>query len=200
MSFLGIKNPLATGKGAVTTAARNANAAREGRASNLTSLIDSSFITPGREQQTQDFMGALRAQLGDTTNRAFADTSRQKRFATARAGLTGGSVDINRQKRTLEDLFKRRISDESQVQDAGQGLRTQDLATRQSLINSAYGTADVGQDAMRRMITGQGSIANYTSGLLPNHLQDVGQVWANNYGVGQENYDYDRARKYWTGG
>ncbi len=197
---MGIKNPFATGQGAMMREAKDATTARQGRASNLTTLTNDIFSDPRREQGTQDFMGALRTQMADTTDRGYADSSRQTRFNTARRGLTGGSVDVNRQKRGLEDLFRRRISDESQVQDAGQQLRTQDLGTRQSLINSAYGTADVGQDALRDFLGQRGTNAKYLSTLLPNHLQDVGNVWASAYGVGQENYDYNRGRNYFTGG
>src|SRR6478735_892460 len=197
---LGISNPFATGKGAMMREAKDATAARQGRASNLTTLTHSVFSDPAREQGVQGFMGALRAQTADNTNRNFTDTTRQTKFNTARRGLTGGSVDVNRQKRTLEDLFRRRIGDEAQVQDAGQQLRTQDLGTRQSLINGAYGTADVGQDALRGFLGDRGTNAKYISTLLPNHFQDVGNVWASAYGVGQENYDYNRGRNYFAGG
>lgn len=175
MSFLGIKNPFATGAGAANRAAADATVARQGRAANLTSLIDNTFADPARENRTQDFMGALRTQLGDTTNRGFGNTARSTKFATARQGLTGGSVDVSRQKLNLEDLFRRRISDESQVQDAGNELRTQDQATRQSLIGQAYGTADVGQDAFRTLIGQQGQNNKYLSSLLPATLFSAGK-------------------------
>ncbi len=181
MSFLGIKNPFRTGSKAVTREAENATAARQGRASNLTTFIDTIFNSPQREQQTTDFMGALRSQLGDATNRGFADTSRNTKFATARQGLTGGSVDVSRQQNNLEDLFKRRIGDESQVQDAGNELRNQDMATRESLINGAYGTADVGQDATRSLIGQQGKNSQFLGTLLPKFTATVGKDIAGGY-------------------
>lgn len=181
MSFLGIKNPFRTGAGATNRAAADTAAARQGRAANTTALVDSIFSDPRREQQTTDFMGALRTQLGDETNRGFADTSRNTKFATARQGLTGGSVDVNRQRLNLEGLFKRRIGDEAQVQDAGNELRTQDQATRQSLINNAYGTADIGQDATRSMLGAQAKNSNYISGLLPGAIGAAGKDIAGAY-------------------
>jgi hypothetical protein len=197
---MGISNPFATGAGAATRAATNATAARQGRAANLTTLTNDIFSDPRREQGTQDFMGALRAQMADNTDRGFATASRQNKFATARQGLTGGRVDVDRQKRTLEDLFRTRIGNEAKVQDAGNNLRDQDLATRQSLIGQAYGTADVGQDALRGFVGQRATNAKYIGSLLPNHLQDVGNAWASAYGVGQENYDYNRGREYFAGG
>jgi hypothetical protein len=124
--------------------------ARQGNAANLTRATDLWYNDPARERQTQDFMGAMRSQLGDDTTRGFTDTARGTKFRTARQGLTGGSVDARRQTRNLEDLFRQQMGDEAQVQDAGDKLRTQDFSTRQSLFDTAYGTADVGQEAMRR--------------------------------------------------
>src|SRR5690348_10701940 len=152
MSFLGIKNPFRTGSGSAMRAASDATAARQGRAGNLVTLINNTFADPAREARTTDFMGALRTQLGDETNRGFTDIARNTKFATARQGLTGGSIDLSRQNRNLQDLFKRRIGNEAQVQDAGNQLRMQDEQLKQSLIGQAYGTADVGQDAMRTLL------------------------------------------------
>lgn len=194
---MGLGSIFSTGAGRVKRDAANAAAARQGRASNLTRLIGNTFDDPRREQQTQDFMSALRGQLGDATTRGFTDAARRTKFRTAGAGLTGGSVDVSRQKRGLEDLFRRRISDESQVQDAGNELRTQDRATRQSLIDSAYGVADVGQDATRSLLGQRGKLAGYRSTLLPQAFQGVGNAWGSTYSAGAETGDYDRARGYW---
>ncbi len=123
--------------------------AKQGNASNLTTAANQWYADPNREAQTQNFMGALRGQLGDATNRNFTDMARATKFRTARAGLTGGSVDARRQTRNLEDLFKTQLGNEAQVQDAGNKLRTQDFGTRQDLIDNAYGVSDIGQSAMR---------------------------------------------------
>ncbi len=193
MAFLGIKNPFRTGAGAATAAARDAATARQGRSSNLVRSIDQAFDDPRREQQIGDFTGALREQLGDTTNRGFADLSRGTKFATARAGLTGGRVDVDRQSRNLDELFRRRLSDEGQVQDAGNRLRTQDRTTRQSLIDAAYGAGDVGQAATRRMIGGQADNEAYLSSLLPSLVAGAGNGLAGAFSRRAEMGEYRRA-------
>ncbi len=124
-------------------------AAQQGRAQNMTMAADNWLADPERARQQEDFMSALRSQLGDVTNRGFADTSRSTLFGTARQGLTGGRVDVDRQNQNLRDLFQRRIGNEAQVQDAGNSLRTGDFNTRQNLINSAYGVSNLGQGAIR---------------------------------------------------
>ncbi len=170
-----------TGAGGVTRAARDAAAARQGRAGNLTMLTDSVFNDPRREQQTEDFTSALRGQLDDNTMRGFTDAARSTKFATARQGLTGGRVDVDRQRRNLEDLFRRRIANEAQVRDAGNDLRTQDMAQRQRLLDAAWGTANVGQDATRSMIGQQGQNANYLSALWPTLFNSTAGSFANAY-------------------
>ncbi len=182
-----------TGAGDANRAAEDAAAARQGRAANLTGFVDSIFSDPRREAGINDFMGALRSQYADNTNRGFADASRQQRFRTARQGLTGGSVDVNRQKLGLQDLFRRRLGNEGQVQDAGQALRTQDLGTRESLINSAYGTADVGQDALHGLIDRQAQNANSVSGLLPRTFSDIAGGLAAGYQQRRQRGVYDAA-------
>ena len=181
MSFLGIKNPFRTGAGQVTRAARDATAARQGRASNLTTFVNNTFDDPRREAGISDFMGSMRTQLGDETNRGYEDLVRGTKFRTARAGLTGGRVDVDRQGRNLEALFRERIGNEGRVQDAGSQLRTQDRGTRQSLINSAYGTADIGQDAWRNFIGQQSQNSNYLSTLLPQFVANTGAGIAGGY-------------------
>jgi hypothetical protein len=174
MAFLGIKNPFRTGSGQVTRAARDATAARQGRAGNLTMAADNWFDDPSRGAQREGFMGALRTQLADNTNRGFTDLSRGTKFATARQGLTGGRVDVDRQTRNIEDLFRERIGNEAQVQDAGNQLRTQDLGTRQSMLDAAFGASDVGQDATRNMVGQQAQNSQYLSTLLPGFVTGTG--------------------------
>lgn len=170
-----------TGAGKVKREGAKQASARQGRASNLTTAANQWFDDPNRGAQRDQFMGALRTQLADNTDRGFTDTARQTKFATARQGLTGGRVDVDRQSRNLEDLFRRRISDEAQVQDAGQNLRMQDLDTRQSLIDGAYGAADVGQSAARSMLGAQAQNADYLSTILPNMVYGAGSGIARGY-------------------
>ncbi len=175
-----------TGAGAATRAARDTVAAQQGRAGNLTMLADNVFSDPRREQQTTDFMGALRGQLGQNTMRGFADTARKTKFATARAGLTGGRVDVDRQGRNLEDLFRQRIADESQVQDAGNSLRTQDDMARQQWLDSIYGASNIGQGAARNFAGQQAQNANYLSALWPRLFQNTAGGIADAYGRRRE--------------
>jgi hypothetical protein len=148
MSFLGIKNPFRTGGGAVTRAATDLNAAQQGRLTNLTTGINNVFADPAREAQTQAFMGALRGNLARTTDKNFGDIARKTKFATARQGLTGGSVDVSRQGENISDLLDARLRDESQVLGAGDTLRQNDQAFRQQALSQALGAAGLGSPSL----------------------------------------------------
>jgi len=80
-------------------------------------------------------------------NRQFEDASRANRFGLARAGLSGGSADID----SHGELARRQ--NEGLIQAAGIGdtaaadLRNQDERTRQNLISMAQSGIDTGQAA-----------------------------------------------------
>jgi hypothetical protein len=170
-----------TGAGAANRAARDTVAAGQGRASNLTTLIGNTFSDPRRAQQRTSFMDALRSQLADTTSRGYTNTARQTKFATARQGLTGGRVDVDRQGRNLEDLFQRRIADEGQVQDAGNSLRMQDEALRSSLMDTAYGASNIGQGAGRGFASGIAGNAAQMGAFWPQLGYNIGNSFADAY-------------------
>lgn len=174
---MAIKNPFRTGKKAAQRAAADSVAARQGRATNLTMQADNWMADPSHDAQRDDFMSALRTQLGDSTDRNFADTARGTKFATARQGLTGGSTDIERQRRNLEDLFAERVNNEGKVQDAGMQLDDRTQQTYQALIDQAYGVADVGQSAMRNYASNAASGPGFWSTMY-NTGQDLAGVWA----------------------
>jgi hypothetical protein len=195
-----IKNPFRTNKGQVNKAAQQLVASRQGRAGNLAMLADSVFSDPAREQQTQSFMDALRAQLGEATQRGFQDAARATKFATARQGLTGGSVDASRQGRNLEDLFARQIANETQVQDAGQQLRMQDQQARQAALDMAYGGADVGQAASRQLVGQMGQNAMALSSMLPQFVASAGSGLASGYARARDADAFLRALRGTPGG
>jgi hypothetical protein len=164
-------------RGEVTDAARNSEFARRMREEQGVTAINNSFADPGREQQRQSFVTALRTRLGDATNRNFETASRQNMFRTARSGLTGGSVDVSRQRRGLENLFEQRTADEGQAQGAYADLLAGDEAQRSTLVNSLLSRSNPGVGAMQGMLRGRAGIANYRAGMHPQFLEDTGRAW-----------------------
>lgn len=130
-----------------------AQAAEEQRQAEIAAAqkrIESIFGSPQREQQVQDFIAARRGLLQDELRRAQDVNARQTRFATARSGLAGGSVDVDRQ-RLLAETFLRGIAEsERGAQNAGAELRSQDQQAKQQLLSQLLAGGDVtttGQNA-----------------------------------------------------
>jgi hypothetical protein len=177
-----------TGAGGAVRAARDAGAAQAGRASNAVLGINQIFGDPSREAGRLDFLGALRAQLADTTMRGFTTGARQNKFALARRGLTGGQVDVDTQRRSLEDLFRRQIGDETQAQDAYRGLVTGDEQQRQGLIRGAYGVAGTGIGGARDFAS---QLAAGPTSFAPAALWGAATGAASAYGRGQNRSLYN---------
>lgn len=165
----------------VVPAAQQAAQAQQARASQSIGLIDSVFGSPARAAQRTDFLNALRAHLSDTTNFNYANQARQTKFATARAGLTGGSIDASRQQLGIRSLLGQRAADEGQVQEAGQTLAGQDQAERQSLIDAAMGGATMGSSAIRSSLTQQLGLQNALKAWAPSTLMGAGSDFATAY-------------------
>jgi hypothetical protein len=186
MSFISrfVPKGIRGNRGEVTDAARNSEFARRMREEQGVTAINNSFADPGREQQRQSFVTALRSRLGDATDRGFETASRQNLFRTARAGLTGGSTDISRQRRGLESLFEQRTADEGQAQGAYADLLAGDEAQRSALVSSLLSRSNPGAGAMQGMLRSRAGIANYRAGMHPQFLEDTGRAW-DQFGMNQ---------------
>src|SRR5690606_32769302 len=118
-------------------AVKAANAAEEQRQRDLQAAqrrIESIFNSPERNQQIEQFIDAQRSYLQSDLDRSHADNSRELKFATARSGLSGGSVDVDKNK-DLAELYLRGIAEaERRAQNSGAELRSQDQASKQSLM------------------------------------------------------------------
>lgn len=127
-------------------AVKAANAAEEERQRELQAAqrrIESIFNSPERNQQIEQFIDAQRSYLQSDLDRSHADNSRELKFATARSGLSGGSVDVDKNK-DLAELYLRGIAEaERRAQNSGAELRSQDQASKQSLMSSVLSGGDV---------------------------------------------------------
>ena len=138
---------------------KEAERAEAERQANLTAAqrrIESIFGSPQREQQIQDFVGSQRSYLQSDLDRTHGDNQRELKFATARSGLSGGSVDVDKNRR-LSELYLRGIAEaERRAQNSGAELRSQDQASKQSLMASVLSGGDVStaaQNAAQMMRT-----------------------------------------------
>jgi hypothetical protein len=104
--------------------------------------VEGIFSSPQREQQILDFIGSQRGYLQSDLDRQHKKNALQTKFATARSGLSGGSVDVDRN-RLLAETYLRGIAEaERRAQNAGADLRSSDQQSKQQLFSQIIGGAD----------------------------------------------------------
>lgn len=127
-------------------------------------------------------------------SRQHEDAERQNRFGLARAGLAGGSVDVD------SNAEINRINDEGMMKAVGLGqaaasdLRTQDERTRQNLIGMAQSGIDTGQ-AAQLALSGLDANASAASSAragatIGNLFGDLANVYAHNQQMNAFNQGY----------
>lgn len=112
---------------------------RQNRISTNIGLINSAFDRPGRKREIGNFMQALRSYYGDDVARQKRTAARGLKFALARAGQTGGSLDIDQHRTLGEEFEDAALAAEGRVQEEGANLQAADERERANLIAQARG-------------------------------------------------------------
>jgi hypothetical protein len=104
--------------------------------------IEAIFSSPQREQQYTEFENALRQGLFSDLDRTKVRNDRELKFALARSGLSGGSVDVD-QNRNLAETYLRGVAEaERKTQRGGAELRASDQQSKQQLFSQLLAGAD----------------------------------------------------------
>lgn len=99
--------------------------------------INNAYDNPQRKGEIADYVNSLRKFFGDDLTRQKGDTDRQLKFALARGGLTGGSTNIDQQKRIGENFQRANLEVERKAQAGGANLEAADQDSRMRLISMA---------------------------------------------------------------
>lgn len=118
-----------------TKRARLDEAERQFKMQEATDRLNGVFDSPERAAQIQNFLAALREQYGMQLNRQKTDADRNLKFSMARGGLTGGSAQVDANRRLGEEFTDALLSSENRAQAAVGDLRGQDEASRSNLIS-----------------------------------------------------------------
>lgn len=123
--------------------ANRAEAERQAAIKSTQAAVNGVFDGSQRAADISDFVNATRDFYTQDLNRQKADTDRQIKFALARGGLTGGSTQID-QNRKMADTYSRGLLDvERRAQGAGAGLESADQDARARLIQLATSGLDM---------------------------------------------------------
>lgn len=104
--------------------------------------VNQVFNSPERAGDISNFVGAMRDYWGQDLDRQKAETDRQLRFAMARGGLMGGSVNRDTQKEFGEQYGRGLLDVERRALGAGAELEAADQDARARLISLATSGLD----------------------------------------------------------
>jgi hypothetical protein len=170
--------------GSTNKASKAAEAAEAKRKAEITAgqqRIEGIFSSPERQQQYDDFVNSQRQYLQQDLDREHRDNTLQTKFATARSGLSGGSVDVDRQT-DLAEIYLRGVAEaERRAQNSGAELRAQDQDSKQQLFSQLLAGADAttaAQNAAQMMRTNSAlSKQDGTVNAFDNLFGDFGSVY-----------------------
>lgn len=156
-----------------TRRAEQAEAARQERMALGEQQVNAAYDAPARQKQYADFLKAIRENfmLDATRQKEVAD--RRLKFAMARTGNTGGSVATDSNRRLGEEFQKGLIDSENLAQGALSDLKSDDEASRQSLISMIRSGADATTASSRMMQMGASNAAGAKSRAITNGLGDI---------------------------
>lgn len=163
--------------------------------------VESIFSSPDRERQIQDLTNATRSYLQDDLLEQRDDTARNIKFAVARSGLGGGSVQIDQGRELAEDFLKGILEVERRSNTAGATLRSQDQATKSGLFQQILGGLDATTAAQQASQSMQQNVALAKSDSLQSGLGDLfgnfGELFKlSREGAGERRAAYDFGSPY----
>lgn len=138
---------------------------RQARIDQTTRQINALFDAPERQQQIADFRTAMQDFYLQDLNRQKGDADRDLTFALARSGLTGGSRQVDANRRLGEDYQRGILDADRRAQGAAADLRGQDEQARLNLTSlaqsglSASSAATQAASAMRASLEGANASA-----------------------------------------
>lgn len=138
---LGLTKTAKQGESAADVAARM-EMERQERIREAQGRINQVFDNPRRARDIADFVSATRSKLMEDLNRQNTDAARELKFSLARGGLSGGSVNVDQNRRLTDEFNRGLINVEGRAQGAGAQLEAADQDARARLIQLATSGLD----------------------------------------------------------
>lgn len=173
-----------------SAAAQQQEAERQARINSAVGTINSIFDGAGRDELYADQKKAVYDINALDVNKQYKEAERANRFGLARAGLAGGSADIDSNAELQERTNKGLIQATGLGDSAASDLKLADERSRQSLIGMAQSGIDTGTAqtmALNQLNATQQSAAGDRAGAtIGNLFGDLGQAYlANQVRAGQ---------------
>lgn len=179
------------------TAADEANAAEQARLAQITATqgaVNNVFDSPSRAADIADFVNATRDFYGRDLDEQKAYNDRQLRFALARSGQLGGSLQLDKQTQFGKDYSKALLAIDQKARGAGANLETQDQDARARLIALATSGLDATTGAQQAAAAMKSSLEGQKA---ESQVQGLGDMFSNFTKFYQDSRDAAERRRGW---
>lgn len=154
---------------------------RQAQIASSTASINRIFDDPARQAQYDKLTADTTQFYTDDLNQQNEDAQRKLKFALARSGNTGGSLQVSQGQRLGEDYEKGLIEASRRGQAAGASLRSSDEQTRSNLIAAAQAGLDAttagSQAASSLRANLDSSRADATANMLGDSFANFADLW-----------------------
>src|SRR5690348_4029812 len=141
--------------------------------------INSIFNDPQRQADINDFVNATRQFYQQDLDKQKAQADRSLKFSLAKAGLTGGSEQVDQQEQLGEAYSTGQLQAEQKALGAGANLQDADEQARQRLIALATSGLDSTNAATESAQALQTDLQSARAGVDANALGDVFSTFNN---------------------
>lgn len=157
-------------------AAQQAEAERQAKIAATQSAVNAVFNSPERAADIADAVAANREYLTNDLNEKKADADRQLKFALARGGLLGGSVQNDKQQVLGQDYSKGLLDVQRRSAAMGADLESADQQSRANLISLATSGLDT---TTASQMAASALRSNLESGKSAAQLQSMSDAFSN---------------------
>lgn len=139
-----------------------------------TERVRGTFSAPERQAQIGEFVNATRGLMTNELNRQQKQATRGNRFALARSGQIGGSLQVDRSRQLGETYGRGLLDVERRAQGAGADLRGADEDAQARLIGLVQGGLDATTAAQQ---AAQSMRSNLAAGSSTRNVNELGNAF-----------------------
>lgn len=180
-------------------AAEAAEAQRQAQVKSTQAGIEALYADPKREAGIVDMVNATRQFLQGKLDQQYGDAGRQLKFAMARTGKTGGSVDVDKNRRLGRDYLDAGLGVERKAQTAGNAVRSADQQSKLGLFSMAAQGLDATTAARQAGEMRRVNLANARSDALQADVDNAFGGFADIYKRSKEQAGANQAEHYQYG-
>lgn len=159
-----------------------------------TAAVNQAYDNPQRERDIQDFLGAQRQLYFDELAKQNTVNTRDLKFALARQGQLGGSLQVDKAREAGEAYQTGVLKAENLASSAANDLRAADEENRRALLAMVQSGLDATTAGARAAGGLRTSLEGARAGMNVNALGDVFGGFADLYKRSRENAAERRAR------